>query len=467
MGTWTDVSGDLQPSPITSDGHPFWNTAKHFSSIACHLETVVHRLRQLSSGDATEFQGEAANAFTRKMSLFVKDMQDVPGVASNVSGIFESHARAMDDLQRRVSSALARALTHRAQRDADRGTLTASQGNLASIKRQVQNLKSVGTDAHDPHLVSLQAKQASAATAVTTAQRHLSSTQADLDASIREYHGFVEEQHRLDGQTAGQLDHIDLHGLQDPSWLEKYILHPTGEFFADLAGAATAALKGHWDEAAWRLHDVIKFLGIVLLVVTAIAAVVLLGAALVVAGAAVLGAAAIGAAAATVVAAAGAVLTFVGTVGFWLTLVKSVDDAGLYAAGKPDSESGEKISTAELLMDAADLALLGLGKHFDAVVGDRLQMDVNGDLHGAGGRYISETTLKERAFLEGNHTVFVEPAEHAKTIHDAVEAPDPTRARADHDRDLEGLHIVPVPTSSVGPSTGMLCPAGAGGGSSW
>jgi len=405
---------------LHSDPATFDLAAAHFDSVQTNVVTVIDRFHTLTGGGAAEFQGHAADAFSTVLGDLADHLRDVPAVAGQISLVFREHAAELCVLRTRADQALARALTAHSQRSADQGRYDGSASALTSIRRQLEAMRATSTP-DDPQLRVLEDREGDAVQEVQSAQRQLSRSNDSVDASVREFHGFVADEDALDQRTADRLRHVDLHGLKNPGLLEKYVFRPLGalatgtldsvvDFFSDLATMVTTL---DFDEFLWRLHDVLKVVGAVL----AIAAIFF---------------------------PALAPLVLIVAV---VTLGVSV---ALYVRGSTISETGERMSGWTVAGDAVSAVFAGVAMRLVGV-GAR---GVLTQVREADGTFASPL-IRGLSEVDDAHTAvenFHSGLERDQKYLESTELVQPYVPQV-------RIDLVPPPRSTVGPTKALLCPS--------
>jgi hypothetical protein len=441
--SWTQVNRGLAATPIRAFPDDFRQASMYFFDVERNIRTVVQQFQGLADGDISRFEGRAASAFVRALQDVAKDMQDLPGVANQIAGIFGDHARVLTDLRAEVDRALAAALTTKGQRDAAKRGTEAADNTLRSVKTQLDSLRNAGAQPDDPQLTYLHSRVTTASNEVGRKQATLRIADADLQRVVGQYKAFEDREGALNTATAAHLGKVNLKSPVDPSNLEKLAhwaeqgLGELGAFAKELISdlfALTSAFidarffGGDWGEVLWRLNDVLHAvstaLGVVAVALTA-AAVVLVGVGLAAsvifppAGVAILGVAALAWRAAGVL----------GDVSTVVTYAAAGTTALLFATKSKNSETGKAMG-ADTLVDDGRSAVLTLGfarlnTGFDSRMGPNQVVHhwrtnpLNYHISGEDGRFVT-MAVKDSVMSDVQQHFWVAGLEHGSN---AIQAP--------------------------------------------
>ncbi len=364
-GSWAEVL-QVEP-PVVGQVDDYSEAARQSAELCEASRTLNSVFARIRTSGIDDLKGHAADALREVVMDMDNRLADVPVVLEQVEDIFLHHERRLQELREEARRALARAKTRwDAYQQSERqlgderselGSLLNQRGSIPrtpenddwiariemlidSQTREVKRYEDQRDDARGAlcHRMSSGQHPSGCSGSSLLFGRLTAQATTSCDERMRLH---AEEQ-ALVRRTVGCLGDVDLRGLKNPGWWDKFIAKLVDVvkwvnglnlwMTADFAKAAMAAFRGEWGDALHYLRDGLEKVAFVAAVAAMVASIIFTG------GAAMFVWAAVGAS----IAIAGSSVYLAGT-------------------GHPHPETGKPVSWGEAVVDMALVPLGGAG----------------------------------------------------------------------------------------------------------
>jgi hypothetical protein len=344
--SWLEVrpEGD----PVRGDIGEFEQAVTQWRAAKDHGYKVRDEFRSIIGG-CTEvgLEGAAAKALVSIVQDAQSVLDDVPEVFGSLEALLRGHLARLRELKAAADAALARAKVAQAERRAAASQQAATNARLATLQRQVNQLRALPPEQAGGQLIVLERQTASEVAVRDQRRRSLATIDGRLQAEHTNWQRLRDQEDDLNRATASALWDFELRSLRDPGNLEKAWGAATG-FFGDvtdnLINLGKAIVAGDFEQALWHYRQALDHMITVLSVVAVVVAVVAI---------------AIGG-----IATGGGLLLAIGGLIAVLATVKFGATLGIFATKSTNKETGERLDGADVVADglSAAMAIATFGK---------------------------------------------------------------------------------------------------------
>ena len=298
MTSWRELFGPVAAvdgRPVPGDPEEFLQAQRYFTQIQEGVDEIVQTFSRIGRGSDV-FDGSAAEAFGQLLDEVDERLINVPWVAKDISEAFRDHRTRLTGYRTAEANLYARTVTAWESWKSATSDLTAATARVSGLQAQLDELQALATPS--PEEPAIDSNLTSAKWHVTSCETAVSAAESALRAHHKTYASLHDDAVALDEETATKLDDIELWNLADPSMLEKGAAFVAekwqgfenwwAEFAEDLVAIFDAVVRGDWDEALYKLNDVLDKVATIVMVIGIVVAILASGGAL--AGAAALAA---------------------------------------------------------------------------------------------------------------------------------------------------------------------------------
>jgi hypothetical protein len=256
MASWPEVTG--RDEPVRGPVLEFERAAQAWSDAATKSDQLKSEFTNLiGHGDRVYLQGQAADALSIIIAESRAVIDDVPSVCHTLAGLMRQHQSQLAELRLAADQALARAAAAWNDRRSAESSRDAHAIRLASLKRQLQQLKALPPEQSATQIQTVQLELNRTTSSHGTAVNQVNSANGRLSAELTKWDELRSGEDALNNRTTSSLNSVDLKSLKDPGWLEEQLwkftdfLVALGENLKDLC---EAVVNRDWDAFLWAVN---------------------------------------------------------------------------------------------------------------------------------------------------------------------------------------------------------------------
>ena len=228
--SWNTLAKD--GCPVRGDPSAYQQLAQGYAATRDRIRQADDNLSAIRFGTSREFRGAAADAFATHIANVSEPLGALPGIAHDLSAIFETHEKELDRLITKAAEALARAEVHWDEKQDAALDKQRYCHQLQSISDQLSSMSAVDEHSRErllDHQEDVRGRLESAD------QRELQA-EARLGDITVEWDQIREQEIEQNEQTASYLRSIELGPMADPGFWENLGSKVLGTFLLVLEG---------------------------------------------------------------------------------------------------------------------------------------------------------------------------------------------------------------------------------------